>query len=154
MSETDALDEASPRFCPGCGNGVQGDPRFCEKCGGSLQPGQAAAPPPPPSAGWAAPAPTKTNGLAIASLVLGILWLYWIGSILALIFGFIAKSQIDRSNGTQTGRGMAVAGIVLGLIGIVVPLLAIAAITFLGEEAEDKFTPVGDTLGLLPPFAL
>jgi uncharacterized membrane protein len=60
----------------------------------------------------------KTNGMAIASMVLGILWLYWIGSILALIFGMVAKSQIDRSGGYEAGRGMAIAGIVLGWVGI------------------------------------
>jgi hypothetical protein len=60
----------------------------------------------------------KTNGLAVASLVLGILWIYWIGSILALIFGYNAKGQIDRSNGMQSGRGLAVAGIVLGWVGV------------------------------------
>jgi hypothetical protein len=38
-----------------------------------------------------------TNGLAIASLVLGILWLGGLGSILALVFGYIAKKQIDDS---------------------------------------------------------
>lgn len=36
--------------------------------------------------------------------------------ILALVFGYIAKSQIDRSGGTQGGRGMAIAGIVLGWV--------------------------------------
>jgi len=56
--------------------------------------------------------------MAIASLVCGILWLYWLGSILALVFGYVAKGQIDRSHGTQTGRGMAIAGIVLGWVGI------------------------------------
>ena len=61
---------------------------------------------------------TSTNGLAIASMVLGILWIYWIGSILALVFGYVAKGQIDRSAGRQTGRGMAIAGIVLGWIGV------------------------------------
>jgi len=60
----------------------------------------------------------STNGMAIASLVLGILWLWWLGSILALIFGYIGKSQIDRSGGQQSGRGMAIAGIVLGWIGV------------------------------------
>lgn len=60
----------------------------------------------------------KTNGLAIASLVLGIIWIYWIGSILALIFGYNAKGQIDRSNGMEGGRGLAVAGIVLGWVGV------------------------------------
>src|SRR5215207_918208 len=38
----------------------------------------------------------KTNGFAIASLILGSLWIYWVGSILALVFGYIAKSQIDK----------------------------------------------------------
>jgi hypothetical protein len=63
-------------------------------------------------------AATKTNGLAVAGMVLGILWLYWIGSILALIFGYVAKGQIDASNGQQGGRGMAIAAIVLGWVGI------------------------------------
>jgi len=61
--------------------------------------------------------PAKTNGMAIASLVLGIVWLYGVGSILALIFGYNAKKQIEQSGGSQTGRGMATAGIVLGWIG-------------------------------------
>jgi hypothetical protein len=56
--------------------------------------------------------------MAIASMVCGILWMYWLGSILALVFGYVAKSQIDKSPGTQTGRGMAVAGIVLGWVGV------------------------------------
>jgi Domain of unknown function (DUF4190) len=67
----------------------------------------------------------KTNGFAIASMVLGIIWIYWIGSILALVFGYIARSQIRRSQGTQGGDGMAMAGIVLGWIGIGVLLLLI-----------------------------
>ena len=67
----------------------------------------------------------STNGMAIASLVLGILWLWWLGSILALIFGYIGKNQIDRSGGQQSGRGMAIAGIVLGWIGIAMLVLII-----------------------------
>lgn len=82
---------------------------------------------PPASGGAAAPPPQppqvvyqqqKTNGLAIASMVLGIVWVYWIGSILALIFGYQARNQIDASGGAQAGRGMAVAGIVLGWVGV------------------------------------
>jgi hypothetical protein len=71
--------------------------------------------------------PAKNNGLAIASLVLGILWIYWIGSILALVFGYMAKNQIDRSGGTQSGRGLAVAGIVLGWVGVGILVLGIVA---------------------------
>ena len=56
--------------------------------------------------------------LFITSMVLGIVWLYGVGSILALVFGYIAKGQIDRSGGQETGRGMAIAGIILGWIGV------------------------------------
>jgi hypothetical protein len=80
---------------------------------------------------------TKTNGFAIAALVLGIVWIYWIGSILALVFGYIAKSQIDKSGGTQTGRGMAIAGIVLGWVGIGVLLLLIVVGVGVGFGSDD-----------------
>jgi hypothetical protein len=81
--------------------------------------------PPQPGYYYGPPVRQATNGLAIASMVLGIIWLYWLGSILALIFGFIAKKQIDESRGMQRGRGMAIAGIVLGWVGVGTLTLAI-----------------------------
>jgi hypothetical protein len=91
------------------------------------------SPPPPP-----VPAPPPympyapavvyptTNGLAVASLVAGFLWLGWFGSILAVIFGHIAISQINRSGGRETGTGLAVGGLVLGYLGVASLLLVIA----------------------------
>lgn len=69
-------------------------------------------------------------------MVLGILWIYWIGSILALVFGYIARSQIAKSQGREQGMGMAVAGIVLGWVGVgilalFVLLLALGVLTTL-----------------------
>lgn len=59
----------------------------------------------------------QTNGYAVASLVLGIIGfgccILWI---LALVFGYMARNQIDQSYGRQTGRGLATAGIVLGWV--------------------------------------
>jgi hypothetical protein len=81
-----------------------------------------------PPAGSAYAGAPRTNGMAIASLVLGIVWLYWIGSILALIFGYVAKKEIDRSGGRETGRGLAIAGIVLGWIGVALGVIAIIAV--------------------------
>jgi hypothetical protein len=99
------------------------------------------SPPPPTFTGYAAygapVAQATTNGLAIASMVLGILWLYWIGSILALVFGYVAKGQIDRSAGRQTGRGMAVAGIVLGWIGVAALAIVIVAAIALRDTVDD-----------------
>jgi hypothetical protein len=78
-----------------------------------------------------APVATKTNGMAVASLVLGILWLWGFGSLLALIFGIVGKNRIDASGGAEGGRGLAIAGIVLGIVGLVgavlVTILVIAA---------------------------
>lgn len=64
-----------------------------------------------------------TNGKAIAAMVLGILWLCGIGSILALVFGYQAQNEIEASAGKQGGKGMAIAGIVLGWIGVGLILL-------------------------------
>jgi Domain of unknown function (DUF4190) len=73
----------------------------------------------------------RTNELAIAALVLGILGFLWIvpiiGPILGIIFGAIALSQIKQGKGT--GRGMAHAGLWLGVASIV--LTAIVAVVLL-----------------------
>ena len=74
----------------------------------------------------------RTNGLAVASLVLGIVGLllfgiFMIPNILAVIFGFVAISQINRAPaGTMGGKGMAIAGIVTGFVGIAFFILVVA----------------------------
>jgi hypothetical protein len=117
---------------PGDGSQYQGGPPANGAWGpapyGTQPPG------PPPGAplpgaygqpyGYPYAPPRRTNGLAIASMVLGIVWLYWVGSVLALVFGYIARRQI-RERG-ENGGGMATAGIVLGWIWI--GLLVLAAI--------------------------
>jgi hypothetical protein len=80
-----------------------------------------------------------TNGMAIASLVCGILgWVMFpvVAPILAIIFGHLARGQIRHTG--EGGGGMALAGLVLGyinlalclvvaVIGIVALLIAVAA---------------------------
>ena len=73
-------------------------------------------PPAPYGYGPYGPPRVGTNGLPVASLVLGIVWIYWIGSILALIFGYVARQQIRERN--EAGDGLAIAGIVLGWVGV------------------------------------
>jgi len=137
--------------CTRCGALVTPGSRSCPACGMAVPPERVAtaavvAPAPPaggamrgyepPASPLDAPAPVspavppKTNGFAVVSLSMGIIWYFWIGSILALIFGYIAKSQIDALQGQQKGRGFAMAGIVLGWvgIGILALIIIIAAI--------------------------
>jgi hypothetical protein len=89
--------------------------------------GYGAAPPPPPGYGYGGQPPAG-NKKAVWSLVLGILGLVCCGfftGIPALILGKMAQNEIDASNGMQTGRGMATAGFVLGIIAIVLGVLQV-----------------------------
>jgi hypothetical protein len=75
----------------------------------------AAGPPPTPSADF-----SQVNGFAIASVLAAVLWLAGLGAVLALIFGYRARAQINNSAGRQTGAGLAAAGIILGWIGVTI----------------------------------
>jgi len=59
----------------------------------------------------------ETNGFAIASLFVGIIWLFGVGSLVAIALGYAGLKQIDASGGHQSGRAIAIAGIVIGVIG-------------------------------------
>ena len=93
-----------------------------------------AADPPPPN-DMTVPA-LETNGAAVASVVLGALWLLGIGSVLALLFGYRARREIKSSQPRQTGAGLATAGIVLGWVGIA--LLLVVGVGALGLIAESR----------------
>jgi hypothetical protein len=60
----------------------------------------------------------QVNGLAVVSLISGFLWVVWLGSLTAIVSGHVALHQIRRSAGTQSGRGMAIAGLALGYLSL------------------------------------
>jgi type II secretory pathway pseudopilin PulG len=69
--------------------------------------------------------------LAITSLIFGILSvtiLPFLASVPAVIFGHVAQSKIKQSNGRVGGAGMALAGLIMGYIGVaLIPMLALLA---------------------------
>lgn len=113
------------------------------------QPGYA----PPPGFGGPSPygygyqiQPVRaTNGWAIASLVVSLVSCGF-GSILGVIFGHIAMSQIKR-NGDQ-GRGLAIAGLVIGYLGLVLLVIFVVAVIAVGDDTTTRFEPVGDQFGI------
>lgn len=84
----------------------------------------------------------QTSSLAIVSLVSGILgWtlLPFIGTLVAIVTGHMARKEISNSGGRLDGDGLAVGGLVLGwvsaalwLIGIVVFVVFFGGLVWLG----------------------
>src|ERR1700689_5000370 len=114
-------------FCSSCGNEVPTGERFCRVCGKEVS--VAAAP-----ASTLGPAaegtvfPAQTSGKAITSLVCGLFLFAFPLSILAIIFGHLAVSEIRRSAGRLKGEGIAIAGLILGYVGLaVIPVVLIIA---------------------------
>ncbi len=79
------------------------------------------------AAGYGAPGPygqfagPKTSGLAIAGLICSIAGLFFCGvpSIVGLVLSIVGRSQIKKSNGMLKGLGLATAGIIVGIVAIV-----------------------------------
>lgn len=133
-------EEAS--FCVQCGAPLATEPEAAAAIpvpegDGAAAPGPAV---PPPAGPWQPPAmlppghppylivtAPKYVGFAIASMVLGIvsIWMYPLGFILGILGIVFWKTAVDRlaANPTMRGAGMATAGLVCGIIGIVVSLL-------------------------------
>lgn len=87
----------------------------------------------------------RTNGFAIASLVLGILG----GVLLSVIFGIIALSQI-KSRG-QSGRGLAIAGLVISAAYTVLLSIAVVfAVMSPGTSEAITDVKVGECLANTP----
>jgi Domain of unknown function (DUF4190) len=80
---------------------------------------------------YGVPVTRKSNGLAIASLICSCAGIFLIGlpAVLGIIFGFIARTQIRRSNGALKGDGLALAGIIVGfgVLALVIIVFAVAA---------------------------
>lgn len=81
----------------------------------------------------------KTNGLAIAALVCGILWGFGVLAVLALVFGIIALQQIKKRE--ESGRGLAIAGIILGGIGVLGAISSIIFVVAVSDEISDISKP-------------
>lgn len=87
--------------------------------------------------------PTRRSGRAVAALVLGIAGLVLcflvVPAVLAIVFGILSRRDINRSNGRLSGAGMATAGIVLGILGV------LTAVGFYVAAAFGSFDDLDDS---------
>jgi hypothetical protein len=138
MSETAGVPGSDTKRCPACGEEVRAEALICRFCRYDFRTSTI----PPANPYQPVYIERRTNGYAIASLVLGIVNML-VGSVLALVFGYKAIREIDESHGTQTGRGLALAGVVLGWIGLVMGViwLILFFMVFLPNASEFRFNP-------------
>lgn len=112
-------------YCSRCGQQNPDGAKFCGACGDAITQSTIQT----PNFG------IKTSGMAIAAMVLGILGIFTCGltAIPAIILGIVSLVRIEKSGGSLTGRGFAIAGIVVPcvmlplialLMGIMMPALA------------------------------
>ena len=82
--------------------------------------------PPGVPGGQIPPAAPPNNSSAIVSMICGIVGLFApclcgipvFASIVAIIMGHVARGEIRKAGGMQGGEGMALAGLILGYVGI------------------------------------
>ena len=110
-------------YCPKCGNENPDNTQSCNTCGVVFGAAPAADEPITP----------KTSGLAIAAFILGILGFFScaLTAIPAIICGIISLIKIEKSGGRITGKGFAIAG-------IVVPVFSFALMVLLLMPALSK----------------
>ncbi len=70
------------------------------------------------------PMGNSVNGIAIASLICSLLGLGLVG----VILGHLGLREIKRSNGYQEGRGLAIAGLIIGYLEIALGVAVVLAI--------------------------
>lgn len=102
-------------------------------------------------AGYDQGAPAKANGFGITALVLGILSIpagiaSWPGillGILAIIFGILGLRRVKARRADN--KGMAIAGLVTGIVGLVIGAIVLAAAIWFVNNAQDCLNDLNRT---------
>ena len=121
------------KTCANCGSANLDDAQFCQTCGRSLAAAAEAASAARPLTSRKAigslasgifvllvPAAiaVSVQGVMSGVLVVGIVALFAVAAITAVVLGHLSRPQIRRSGGKLKGYGIALAGLILGYIGI------------------------------------
>ena len=109
-------------YCQKCGAENLENATMCQSCGGVFVYSQ----------------PTKTSGMAITSMILGIsgfsmFGVFGITWIIGLVFGIIALNRVGKSSGQLKGKGFAITGIATSAAGLALLLTVIGILLFVNS---------------------
>jgi hypothetical protein len=109
-------------YCQKCGSENLENAAICQSCGGVFVYSK----------------PTKTSGMAITSMILGIsgfsmLGVFGITWIIGLIFGILALNKIGKASGSIKGKGLAITGIATSAAGLAFLLTVIGVWLFINS---------------------
>jgi hypothetical protein len=109
-------------YCQKCGTENLENAAMCQQCGGIFVYSK----------------PTRTSGMAITSMILGIsgfsmFGVFGITWIIGLVFGIIALSRVGKSSGQLKGKGFAITGIITSAIGLALVLTIIGVLLFVNS---------------------
>ena len=118
-------------YCTYCGQQISDVARSCPNCGH------------PSGAAPATSASRRTEGLAVASLVLGLAGFFVcpvVCSIIAVVLGYRARRKL-RDDPTLDGEGLAKAGIILGWVGTAFGVVVVVGIIVAAMAGFDVDIP-------------
>jgi hypothetical protein len=109
-------------YCQKCGAENLENAAMCQSCGGIFVYSQ----------------PSKTSGMAITAMILGIsgfsmFGVFGITWIIGLVFGIIALNRVSKSSGALRGKGFAITGIVTSAVGLALVLTIIGVWLFVNS---------------------
>lgn len=128
--------------CTNCRGNLADFVVTCPYCGVSQPVPQVAMAQP----GWGAP-PQNSNK-AIASLVCGVLFMCAPASIAAVVLGHLALIDIKRTAGQMSGKGMAIAGLVMGYLGIALTTIYIVFMVIMFRTTMGGGIPINEAAAI------
>ena len=91
------------------------------------------------------PALPPFSGMAVTAFVLSLLWLGGLGSLLGVFLSAFAVKE--TKSGRRAGRSLAVAALILSIMGLIVPLIVLVGVMILGNQLADQFNQVSQQVG-------
>ncbi len=84
------------------------------------------------------------SGRAIAGFILSLLWLGGLGSLVGL--GLSVDAMRETRNGARAGRGLAVAGLILSILGVISVAFIYLVILQQGHDLSNQFNQMNSEL--------